>query len=180
MGEPRPHPPVLLLLAAFSRHESALAWARHRATTAWGPLWQASPVFDFVQTDYYNATMGPGLKKILLAFEHLIDPAQLVAHKHQTNRWEQEYAQQHPAAETRPLNLDPGYLSEAKLVLATTKDRNHRLYLEQGIFAEVTLHYQRKHGWSPQPWTYADYRLPAYHEFFDRCRQFLRSRIHAS
>jgi hypothetical protein len=50
--------------------------------------------------------------------------------------------------EPRPLNLDPGYLTEAKLVLATTKDRNHRLYLDRGIFAEVTLCYQRGgSGW---------------------------------
>ncbi len=180
MGDIRRHSPVLALLAAFSRHDAALEWARQRVTTAWGPLWDASPVFAFEQTDYYEPTMGPGLKKVLFAFAHLIDPAELVARKHQTNRWEQEYVQLHPAEEVRPLNLDPGYLTEAKLVLATTKDRNHRIYLDQGIFAEVTLHYQRKRGWCPQAWTYADYRSAAYHDFFDRCRHFLRGVIHGA
>jgi hypothetical protein len=180
MGEHRPHPPVLLLLAAFSRHDPALDWTRQQAVQAWGPLIAASDVFAFDQTDYYAPTMGAGLKKVLLAFENLIDPAQLVDIKHQTNRWEDEYRQTHAWPEPRPLNLDPGYLTEAKLVLATTKDRNHRLYLDRGIYAEVTLHYQRSRGWCAHDWTYADYRSPAYHPFLDRCREYLRRRIHAS
>jgi hypothetical protein len=64
----------LLLLAAFSRHEQALDWTRQQAAQAWGPLIAASDVFAFDQTDYYAPTMGAGLKKVLLAFENLIDP----------------------------------------------------------------------------------------------------------
>jgi hypothetical protein len=65
-------------------------------------------------------------------------------------------------------------LTEAKLVLATTKDRDHRLYLGRGIFAEVTLYYQRTAGWQTREWTYPDYRSAAYQAFFQQCRDYLR------
>jgi hypothetical protein len=180
MGTAHEHPPVLLFMAAFSRHEQALDWARQRSCAQWGELVLASDVMAFDYTTYYQPTMGTGLRKVLLAYRQLIDPARLPEIKHQTNAWETEYRQQVDWTESRPLNLDPGYLTEAKLVLATTKDRNHRIYLGQGIFAEVTLHYQRGPGWAAHEWTYADYRSPAYHTFLDQCRAFLRSCNHVA
>ena len=97
MGDPLPHPPVLLLLAAFSRHEAALEWAKTRATEAWGPVALESPRFDFTETGYYDATMGTGLKKVFFVFQRPFDPAGLVEIKLETNRWEEEFA----AAEER-------------------------------------------------------------------------------
>ena len=123
--------------------------------------------------------MGAGLKKVLLAYERLIDPKRLVDLKHQTNDWEDEYQRIADHPEARPLNLDPGYVTHAKLVLATTKDRDHRIYLGRGIFAEVTLHFQRGRGWIPREWTYADYRSEGYHDFLTRCRAYLRGRNRA-
>jgi hypothetical protein len=179
MGQIRSHYPVVLLLAAFSRHEAALDWACQQASRLWGPVQLASEVFAFEYTGYYEATMGTGLKKVLFAFRDLVDPAMLAAAKHQTNDWEEQYRRQYGGTEPRPLNLDPGYVTEAKLVLATTKDRDHRIYLAQGIYAEVTLHYQRDRGWQSRDWTYPDYRSATCHEFLTRCRNFLRERKHA-
>lgn len=174
MAEPQPHRPVLLLLAAFSRHPSALDWARERAVEAWGEVALESERFSFDWTTYYEASMGTGISKRFLAFDRLIDPAQLAEIKLLTNRWEAEYRQSTDHEESRPLNLDPGYLTEAKLVLATTKDRDHRLYLDRGIFAEGTLYFH-KGRWQSRPWTYPDYQSDEYHRFFDQCRQFLRT-----
>jgi hypothetical protein len=95
--------------------------------------------------------------------------------KRQTNDWELEYARQGGHAEPRPLNLDPGYLTLAKLVLASTKDHAHRLYLARGIYAEVTLSYKDRQ-WQPHPWTFPDYRRVDYQAFFDRCRNLLHAR----
>ena len=75
----------------------------------------------------------------------------------------------------RPLNLDPGYLSEAKLVLATTKDRDHRIYLGQGIFAECTLYFH-KQQWQPRDWTYPDFCSTPYRSFLAECRDYLGER----
>lgn len=172
MGIPHAHPPTLLLMAAFSRYAEALEWARRRAEERFGPIALASPLFDFDQTDYYNADMGTSLKKCFWAFADRFDPQQLAEAKHETNRWEAEYADfgRHP--EPRPLNLDPGYLTLGKLVLASTKDFAHRIYLRDGIYAEVTLFY-RRHQWEHHQFTFADYRRADYQAFFSKCRDWL-------
>ena len=174
MAEIRPHSPVLLLLGAFSRYPAALDWARQQASAVWGPVALASAVFPFADTAFYEASMGPGLQKVFWAFENLVAPELLVEAKCLTNGWEARYRTLSGGPEPRPLNLDPGYLTEAKLVLATTKDRDHRLYLGRGIFAEVTLYYQRTAGWQAREWTYPDYRSAAYQAFLQQCRDYLR------
>ncbi len=165
MWQIQPHRPVLLISAAFSRYPEALEWARTMLSQHWGPIALASQPFDHTETHFYDASMGTQLKKMFFAWETLIDPATLVEKKLAANAWEAEYAALGKHIEPRPLNLDPGYLTEAKLVLATTKDRDHRLYLDRGIFAEVTLHFH--HGaWQPRPWTYPDYCRADYQAFF--------------
>lgn len=172
MGQPSPHSPALLILAAFSRHADALDWTRQRAIAAWGPLAMESPAFEFRETRYYEATMGEDLRKVFFAFSQPFDPAGLVEVKLETNRWEETYAGTAAHQESRPLNLDPGYLTLGKLVLASTKDFTHRIYLNRGIHAEVTLYYRRRR-WQHHEWTFADYRREDYQEFFSRCRDYL-------
>lgn len=168
-----PHRPCLLVLAAFSRYGEALDWARRTAEEAWGAVALESERFEHRETRYYEATMGTELLKVFFAFESLIDPAELVATKETSNQWEVDYQRLGRHAEARPLNLDPGYLTEAKLVLATTKDRDHRIYLDRGIYAENTLYFH--HGaWEARPWTYPDYRRGDYQRFFLECRDYLR------
>jgi len=172
MGQPAPPSPVLLLLAAFSADDAALRWAHQRAVEAWGPLARASPVFRFQETRYYDATMGSDLHKVFWAFAEPIDPGCLAERKITTNAWEAEYAALGRHNVPRPLNLDPGYLTLGKLVLASTKDFAHRIYLGQGIFAEITLYY-RRHRWQHHEWTFADYRRDDYQTFFSECREYL-------
>jgi hypothetical protein len=173
VGQIKQHRPVLVILAAFSRFDEALQWARQTAVSLWGPLELESPLFPFHQTRFYESEMGADLKKQLLAFQRLAPPSDLVQWKHQTNRWEQQCRTLRDWGVPRPLNLDPGYLTEAKLVLASTKDRDHRLYLSDGVFAEGTLYW---HGgqWKNRSWTYPDYQSEEYHEFFSLCRDYLR------
>jgi hypothetical protein len=173
MGEIHEPNSVLLLFAVSSRHDEALAWAEARGVEQFGPLALKSEAFDFTETDYYASTMGVGLKKQFLAFERLIDPAELAAVKCRTNAWEAEYTALGRHAEPRPLNLDPGYVTLAKLVLASTKDHAHRIYLQRGIYAEVTLHYRHRQ-WQSHDLTFADYRREDYQQFFTQCRQRLR------
>jgi len=172
MGEIHDPAPVFLIIAATSRHSAALTWARERSAEAYGPISLVSEAFDFAETDYYTASMGADLKKQFLAFERPVDPAMLAGIKHTTNKWEAEYAALGHHAEPRPLNLDPGYITSAKLVLASTKDHAHRIYLRDGIYAEVTLAYRQRH-WQPLEWTYPDYRRADYQAFFTQCRNWL-------
>jgi hypothetical protein len=170
MGQIQPPSNGVLLLAASSRYSEALDWARQRAEQFHGSIALRSAPFDFIETDYYTATMGSELKKQFLAFERPIDPAALAGIKRQTNDWEAEYAALGLHPESRPLNLDPGYITAAKLVLASTKDHAHRIYLRDGIYAEVTLSYRHRR-WQPMEWTYPDYRREDYQQFFTKCRE---------
>jgi hypothetical protein len=176
LGEITKHKPVFLIAAVTSRYESALAWTVEQTTAQWGRLALQSSVYDFTETDFYTESMGTELKKQFLVFDELIGPGELAPTKILSNQWEQQYTDQFEHPEARPLNIDPGYISEAKLVLATTKDRDHRIYLEKGIFAEVTLHFRAKQ-WTSSRWTYPDYQRADFQEFFTNCRNLLRERI---
>jgi hypothetical protein len=179
MAEPRSHPPVLHVVAAFSRHLDALVWAREQLEAVHGAVGLASAPFVFNQTEYYAATMGPGLRKQFFAFERLVAVDCLPDVKIRTNELEAELARTGRYPESRPLNLDPGLLSLGKFCLATTKDQAHRLYLRDGIFAEVTLRYQAG-AFEPWPWTYADYREEWVRAFLNEAREFYRQRLRES
>jgi hypothetical protein len=127
-------------------------------------------------TRYYEPSMGSGLQKVLWAFRDLVDPARLPDIKHATGALEQALAAEARFPEARPVNLDPGYLVLGKFVLATTKDQAHRLYLRDGIFAEVTLHYHAG-AFRPWPWTYADYRLDEVIAFLGKARAYYQQAI---
>lgn len=172
MGNIHSPTPVLLIIAVTSRHVAALEWARNRIALQHGPLAVTSDAFDFTETEYYTATMGDDLKKQFVACATLIDPGDLATIKRTTNAWEAEYSSLGRHAEPRPLNLDPGYITPAKLVLASTKDHAHRLYLAAGIYAEITLAYRGKQ-WLPFDWTYPDYRRADFQQFFTAAREYL-------
>lgn len=176
MAQPRPHVPVLLVTAVFSRNAEALEWARARLETLFGPVQSSSLPFVFDQTTYYQASMGSDLRKQFFAFRDLVAPERLPDIKQQTNALEDEIARAGRYPETRPLNLDPGLLELGKFLLATTKDQAHRIYLRDGIFAEVTLRYHAG-SFETWPWTYADYRLPCVHEFLQQARDYYRQRL---
>lgn len=176
MGQATAHPPVLPLVVVFSASPAARHWARQAIEAAWGPVALTSPTFSFSETAYYAASMGTRLELELWACDELMPPTDLPERKRQTNLWEAAYAQEAADVVSRPLNLDPGYLTLAKLVLASTKDHAHRLYLGEGIFGEVTLNYVRG-AWQPLPWTYPNYRRADYQEFLSRCREWYRERL---
>jgi hypothetical protein len=176
MADPHLPDPALLVVAAFSRHADALAWARTQLEAAFGPLALASEPYEFHQTRYYEPAMGPGLRKQFLAFARLVDLAELAPIKHRTNDLERHLAAAGTFAEARPLNLDPGVLTLGKFMLATTKDQAHRLYLRDGIYAEVTLRFQAG-AFEPWPWTYADYRETHVRDFLRQARETYRQHL---
>lgn len=172
--------PVLPFYAIFGQTAESLAWAREQIEQHWGDIAISSPEFHFDQTSYYEKEMGSELRKQLVVLENLDQPEWLPPAKLQSNSWEEEYLKQTVVPEDkkvdRPLNIDPGYVTLAKLVLATTKDRDHRLYLGQGIFAEVTVHYKYG-GWKTDRWTYPDFQTPEYHAFLDLAREHLKMKL---
>ena len=179
MARPRNPQAVKLICGLLSADADLLARARQLLGRRIGPLDLISDIWPFDQTDYYEPEMGPDLLRQFVSFDRLVPPDGLAGLKHDTNALEREIAEQcDPLGVPRPVNLDPGYLDLGKLVLATTKDRAHRIYIGQQMYAEVTLQYTQGR-WQPWPWTYPDYRSPAYHAFFDRVRERLREQRRA-
>ena len=116
MGQVRLPPPVLLIIAAFSRHDEALRWGEEKLSACFGPIARTSPDFAFDQTRYYESSMGAGLRKRFLIFQDLIAAEQLADIKLRTNELEQELAMSKSWPEPRPLNLDPGILTLGKFM----------------------------------------------------------------
>ena len=178
MGASQVPPPSLLVVAAFSRHPAALADAQGRLAERYGPVALVSDDFDFHHTAYYTQTMGAGLRKRLIVFEPLVDADCLADVKRHAIGLEREVAESNLYPEARPINLDPGLVQLGKFLLASTKDQAHRVYLRDGIFAEVTLRFQGG-AFEPWPWTYADYREPAVCTFLNTARAYLHERVRA-
>ena len=170
MAKPRAAQPVKLIVGLLSGDADLLRRAQQRLSRQYGPVDLASDVWPFDQTEYYEPEMGPDIQRQFLSFERLIRPDGLAEIKRHANDLEQTIADDCLRPDRpRAVNLDPGYVDLSKLVLATTKNRSHRIYLGLGIYGEVTLQYT--HGaWQPWPWTYPDYRRPEYHAFFERVR----------
>ncbi len=176
MAIPQPPPPGLLFVAVFSRFDAALDWAVQRIEQRWGAIAATSPRLVHGETSYYAPDMGTPLYKQLLVVEELTAPSRLPQLKLQSNAWEEELAATGRFSVRRPLNIDPGYLALHKLVLASAKDRAHRIYLSEGIYAEPCLGY-RGGRWEPWPWTYPDYRRAEYHQFLNLARRILKQRL---
>lgn len=160
---PLPVKPFVSLLCSRPEYEAAV-W--EALTRPFGPPDLISGWLPFTQTEYYTPEMGPELQRRLAVFLHLMDPAALVTWK----KVAQELEARLSLGGRRLINLDPGYLTRERLVLATGKNYTHRLYLGQGIYSEVTLIYQ-KGDWQSLPWTYPDYRTGPVQEFLTQARR---------
>ena len=169
MGQPTPHSGAILIVGMLSAWSELFARAAEALVARFGPVRRRSPDIPFTFTDYYEPQMGLGLLRRFYSFDGLFDPSRLPEVKLWTNELEQQLAgPAYPVA--RPINLDPGCVDPARLVLATTKDHAHRIYLGQGIYAEITLNYLGGR-FQPLPWTYPDYRTAPYLEFLTQVRE---------
>jgi hypothetical protein len=171
-------PPVKLIMGLLVAREAAVDAIQRQLEALYGRIDLASELSAFVATRYYEREMGPDLQRLFWSFETLIAADALADIKRQTNVTERAFALDTGQGWRRCVNLDPGYVDQAKLVLATTKDRQHRLYLRQGIYAEVTLRFTGGR-FVPWEWTYPDYRTAAYLTFFEAVRQRYRQQLTA-
>ena len=170
MGDIRTPVPVKLFCGILAAEAGLLPAARRALADAYGALDHASEPLPFEFTDYYGPEMGPRLLRQFVSFRNPIAPHRIAEIKRHTHALERDFAVERSGALCRRVNLDPGYLTPAKLVLATTKDFAHRICLDDGIYAEVTLNFDR-YGCRFHPWTYADFRSEPCTRFFAALRQ---------
>jgi len=169
MGQIQSPEPVKLFVGMLSAYPGAFAEAEARLGHALGEVDLRSDLFAHEFTDYYRDEMGQPLLRYFISFEALILPERLVTIKRLANEIEADIASRGEWEVVRPVNLDPGYVAPSKLILASVKDFSHRIYMADGIYAEVTLQYRRG-VWAELPWTFPDYRTPEYHSFFTQVR----------
>ena len=174
MGQITSPAPAKLFMAIMISAGVEFEKIEGRLAELYGPMDFKSQVFAFDEySRYYAPEMGIGLVKKFVSFVQPVAQDMLAEIKLRTNALELELGVGEGGILHRRVNLDPGYLTASKLVLATTKDFAHRIYLGQGIFAEITLNYRRGQGWQPHSLTYADYRSPLALEFFAEVRNCL-------
>lgn len=179
MGRPQPPRPAKLFIAMLSSEQTMFELCRQQLCEQYGAIDMATDASPWNFTDYYSSEMGLGLLRKFIFFEKLIDPAELASVKNFTNQIETDTAIVSSGKTRRRINLDPGYLTEAKVVLASTKDYSHRIYIGGNIYAEVTLRYRRQ-SFEPLEHTYPDYRSSEYIEMFNKARELLRVALTAS
>jgi hypothetical protein len=144
----------------------------------YGPIDYQTELVPWTNSDFYQEEMGPGILRKFIFFERVMDPGDLSAIKINTTRIEKSLSVWSGDRSRRRINLDPGYVTEAKVVLATTKDYSHRLYIGQGIYAEVTLRYGNKErSFTPFDHTYRDYCSEPYITMFNKARELLRTAL---
>ena len=175
MGEIRVPLPVKLFVGLLTSFPEAVPESEEQLAELFGAVDLRSDAFPFDQTHYYDEEMGTPIYRHFLSFEKLIEPSEIAAAKIKTNDLEAAFAVQYSERQ-RPINLDPGYLEQSKIVLASTKNFFHRILISQGIYAEVTLHYQGG-AWQTFPWTFPDYKTDRYSRFFTAMRDLYRDQL---
>lgn len=170
MAIPRPPEKAVFFSGILAADAALLPLAREALEREFGPAFLASGVFPFSHTDYYRDELGPSPVRMFLAWPGLYPTENLAAAKLATNALELDSARRAGGPFARPVNLDPGYLTQAKLVLASAKNHAHRIHLRDGIYAEITLQY-RAGRFHALPWTFPDFVDGRYHGFFLELRE---------
>lgn len=175
MGAPKKIRDVKLIVGMISNDTELMLKTERIFERKFGPIDFRTSLLDFAFTDYYEPEMGRNLKRQFISFRKLIASERLADIKLYANSVEFQHSAD-KGSPSRRINIDPGYLTEAKFVLATTKDHQHRIYLNKGIFAEVTLKYVEK-TFLPCEWTYRDYQTKEYVDIFNEIRKIYVQQI---
>lgn len=174
MGEIRNPRPAKLFAALLVRGGEMFPTLEAALCERFGPIELRSADFPFRYTDYYAREMGENLNKRLVAFAGLFDSQKLADAKIASNEIEARFVQ----GGRRLANADPGFLSESKIVLASTKDNAQRIPIGSGIFAEITMTFDAKLGdYAALRWTYPDYASGDFRAFFLELRERYRGEL---
>lgn len=167
MAQTQDYPPATLVIALLLADLDTLTGLEGELSQHFGPLRRAGAPIPFSYTQYYQDEMGHDLTRVFLTADKLYPADRLAEAKQRTNRIESRHL--HPGAGGRQVNLDPGLLLPGRFILATTKEAAHRIPLSGGMYAELTLLFQ-KGDFRPLPWTYPDYRSEEYRAILRQIR----------
>jgi hypothetical protein len=166
---PAPPEPVKLFVAAIVARDAPVDDARARCVERFGPVDHESARFAFTYTDYYAEEMGDGLERLFWSFERTIDPSAIVEAKLATNAIERALAK----GGRRTVNLDAGYLDTYKVVLATAKGAGQKVYLRDGIWADLVLTFVKGRV-KFFDWGFPDFKSGAYDKTLLKIRELFK------
>ena len=152
MSIPKSPKPAKLIVGLFMKEKKLIGPILSELVEKIGSVDMASPWLPFNYTSYYESEMGSPLFRRVFAFKSLVKQNSLQKIKIITNKIEKSFLRNNK----RLVNIDPGYLLHERFVLATGKNFTHRIYIGMGIYADLTLIYQ-KGSFKKLPWTYPDY-----------------------
>lgn len=172
MGTVKPFCREKLIIGVLFSAEYLRDQLLYRLNSVFGKSDFVSANIDFRSTHYYDEEIGTPIKRFFVSFMSLRSPASLASVKQITNGIEEDLS----CDGKRKVNLDPGFLSLSRFVLASTKESAHRIPLREGIYAEVTLMYERG-AFRPLAWTYPDYRTDEYLAILKRVRELYKQQL---
>ena len=172
MGKIQKTLPVKLVISIFSQSIDFIKTTEEILSKKFGPIDFSSQILNFDHTQYYENEFGQNLKRKFISFKKLINAENLWKIKILTNKLEKKFA----INNKRQFNLDPGYISQSNLILASTKNYSHRITIKKGVYQEVTLIFKDK-TFRSLPWTYPDYKTTEYIDMFIKIRDILNTQL---
>ena len=172
MGVIRRFKPDKLVMPILISRERMRVPLLEELRSRFGPVDYTSIDLPFTYTRYYDEEMGTPITRLFISFLRLVDPGTLAQIKGETNQLESRFTE----ANRRKVNIDPALLNLSRFVLASSKDGSHRIPLSDGVFAEVTLMYE-KGSYRPLEWTYPDYRSEDYLQILEDIRRLYKVEI---
>lgn len=171
---------------AASRHESDCKWILAVLAPAGKPpeaLWESladafgaieyrGDFHPFDTTEYYRDEFGGGLQRGFIAFRGVGGPERLPDLKHASDRLESAWARDGK----RLYNLDIGYMDPDKVVLASCKRGPCKIYLRDGVYADLLLKYADGR-FEPTPWAFPDFQDGRYGKSLGVIREKLKSEL---
>jgi hypothetical protein len=164
---------VKLFFSIFSNNLDLIEEIIKLLEIKYGLIDMSTGYIPFDQTDYYASEFGDRLIRKIIFFEDLISPEKIVEIKLDSINLEEKYS----SKGKRRINIDPGYLALSRVILSTGKDYSHRIYLDKGVYADLTYIYKKKQGYISLPWTYPDYAKEEFKKIFIQAREILRLQL---
>ena len=164
--------PVKLFCGVLYSDINLLRESRSRLIEKYGEIDYESERFEFIISEYYRPEMGWPIFRLFWSFEQVILPNEIARIKIECNEIEQQFADQG----NRRVNLDPGYMDYDKVVLASAKYNGQKIYLDRGIYADLTLRYE-KGNYYAYPWSFPDFKTGNYNQTFLRIREIYKLQL---
>jgi len=162
-------PPGRLVVSIIYSSMDALADAVKALEKRFGRVQYETLEIPCAEADDYREEMGDDLLRRFYSFETEVARDSLPALKAACYKIEPKFSDTVDDYHFRTVNIDPGIMTPSALVMASHKEYNHRVYLRDGVYAEIALIFAHD-KFCRLPWTIPDFCADEAIDFFERVR----------